>query len=56
MTSMRTIFDVGDLEKVAKRVYGLMEVEASQASIDPWPRWNRAAIVTEATQSVMFTE
>ena len=54
MTSMRTVFGFEDLEETAKMVYGLMEQEASEADIQPWPRWNRSAIVTEAVQSVAF--
>ena len=54
MTSMRTVFGFEDLEETAKMVYGLMEREASEADIQPWPRWNRSAIVTEAVQSVAF--
>lgn len=54
MTSMKTIFDYADLEKVAKAVYGQMEAEAAEAEIQPWPRWNRSAIVLDACTSVAF--
>ena len=52
---MKDTFDLGDLERVAKATYGLMEAEAAQAGIQPWPRWNRSQIVTEAVQRVAFS-
>lgn len=54
MNSMRTMFGYEDLEKVAKGVYGLMTEEAAELDIQPWPRWNRSAIVQQAVGSVAF--
>ena len=54
MTSMRTMFGYEDLEETAKLVYYIMEREAEECDVLPWPRWNRSAIVTEAVQSVAF--
>ena len=54
MTSMRTLFGYEDLEGVAKAVYASMEAEAVEADIQPWPRWNRSQIVTEAVYGVAW--
>lgn len=54
MTSIRTIFDYADLEKVAKGTYALMTQEAAELEIQPWPRWNRSAIVQQAVSDVAF--
>ena len=54
MTSMRTLFGYEDLEGVAKAVYASMEAEAVEADIQPWPRWNRSRIITEAVYGVAW--
>lgn len=52
---MRTTFDLGDLEKVAKAMYDLMVSEAVEADMRT-PPWNRSRLVTEAVNRVAFKE
>jgi len=51
-TPVRTEFDYGDLEKVAKRMYDLF-VEHSAAETLVWEDgYNRARVLREAVESV----
>ena len=54
-SEMRTTFDYGDLEKVAKLVLDsvFQNLEGEWAFV---PGWNRARIALEAVQSVAFPE
>lgn len=46
---MKVVFDLGDLENVAKATYGLMRED-----FDAGIPWNRSRIVTAAVQLVAF--
>jgi len=53
-TEMRTIFDYGDLEAVAKKVLDSI-FENLEGEWEFGPGWNRARIALEAVQGVAFS-